>query len=70
LENWDVIAAVAVTWLALTGLHWYGNFQFYRNILILLDHHEQVENEELWVATVDRFKRREQLAKAAQKKKK
>tara|TARA_R100000664_G_scaffold27618_1_gene38407 strand:- start:700 stop:912 length:213 start_codon:yes stop_codon:yes gene_type:complete len=70
LEDWGLIAAVATTWLALTAIHWYGNFQFYRSILILLDRNDEVENEELWVATVDRFKRREQLAKAAKKQKK
>jgi hypothetical protein len=43
--------------------------RLHRNILILLDEHEHLENEELWVASVDRFKRREQLSRAARRKK-
>ena len=46
-----------------TAVNWWARRQFFRNILILLDKHEQIENEELWAVTVDRFRRREQLNK-------
>ena len=53
-----------------TAVNVWSQRRLHRNILILLDEHEHLESEELWVASVDRFKRREQLAKSAARKRK
>jgi|10_taG_2_1085330.scaffolds.fasta_scaffold02096_7 hypothetical protein len=59
MELWEIGAVVGVWWL-------YTNWcrrKFYRQILELLDKHEQLENQQLWAITRSRFLSRKEISK-------